>query len=239
MKSTIGRFSLCGLSCLFFGLCGWEAPGCAAEPQTVAVVSPVSRDFKQRVVTASWTVPTHVWQGLRKAGWRVRLAEFVVDAAPALRGVQPRGWPAGMTWEHTDGVHVPRQRMLVFAEKRQTRAGTIVDNQRLDGVLRHETGHAFDMVAGSGKAFRSSSREFMSAYFKDVNRIRRDDRKTLAYYLQPRGSGRQETFAEAFAILLGGGSDAKQRKAFVRCFPNVLRYVRAAITDYEPQTLSR
>ena len=70
------------------------------------VDSDVSPDFRQQAREATKTIPASVWNGLLKNGWRVRVAKFVVDAAPSLRGAQPRGWPSDMTWEHTDAVHV-------------------------------------------------------------------------------------------------------------------------------------
>ncbi len=59
-----------------------------------------------------------------------------------------------------------------------------------------------------------------------------DQRVSLAYYTQARAAGRQEAFAEAFAIHLGGGSDAPHREAFRRGFPRVLAYLRDLLRDY-------
>lgn len=212
-------------------------PASSAPPadaaRTIVAASPVSEVFRRRAEAASRSVPEQVWRGLEQAGWRLRLAEFVTDAAPSLRGEHPRGWPAGMTWENTDAVHLPERRMLIFAEKRRDRDGGVVASHRVEGVIRHETGHAFDRASGGG-GFRSASAAFLRAYADDASRIPGDRRRQLTYYLQRGDAGRQETFAEAFAVLLGGGSDAPHRADFVRSFPRVLRYVRQTIVEFRP-----
>ncbi len=203
----------------------------AARP--LSAVSQVSDQFRQQTEAASASIPSHVWSGLEQAGWQVRLAEFVVDAIPSLRGTQPRGWPLGSTWENTDAVHLPTLRLLVVAEKRRNSTGGIVPASRVAGVLRHEIGHAFDMATGGGSRYRSSAAQFLTAYYYDLGRVSAADRAALAYYLQDDKAGRQETFAEAFAIVLGGGSDPPHHDAFVRSFPNVLNYLRWAIEDHQ------
>jgi hypothetical protein len=163
----------------------------------------------------------------------VKLAQFVTDAAPSLRGAQPRGWPQGSTWENTDAVHLPKLRTMVFAEKRRDSQGRIVESTRIEGVMRHEIGHAFDQACGAGAMLRSSSQAFLAAHIADVRRIPAYDRGQLEYYLQRGAAGRQETFAEAFAVLLGGGSDDPHRELFARSFPRVFEHVRSAIDEFE------
>jgi hypothetical protein len=209
----------------------------AASPERFArlqAVSPVSDEFLRRTQDATQTIPAHVWSGLHQAGWSVKLAQFVTDADPALRGAQPRGWPEGSTWENTDAVHLPAARTLVFAEKRRDRAGRVVESTRIEGVLRHEIGHAFDQASGRGAAMRSSTPAFLAAYVADARRIPALDRGQLGYYLQRGAAGRQETFAEAFAILLGGGSDEPHRETFARSFPSVLAQVQQSIDEFAP-----
>ncbi len=202
------------------------------------VVSDVSPAFQSRAKAAVGTIPAGVWKTLRSGGWQVRIAEFVVDAAPSLRGVQPRGWPTGSTWDNTDAVHLPARRMLVFAEKRRTRDGRIVPSSRVESVFRHEVGHAFDRATGAAGLYQSAGAGFMFAYHRDVTRMPEKNRTALNYYLQRGAAGRQEAFAEAFAILLGGGSDAANRSRFESGFPTVMRYVRKAITDHDTKAAS-
>ena len=123
--------------------------------------------------------------------------------------------------------------MIIVAEKRLTLAGQVVDVARVPGVLRHEIGHAFDMaIGGKGKItgpFHSSSRTFDSIYKRDVRMMTAQLKRELRYFTQTGRAGKQESFAEAFAILLGGGSDPKREKTFRSAFPRVIRHVKAHI----------
>ena len=129
---------------------------------------------------AAKTVPAHIWLAVTKAGWQIRMAEFVVDAEPTLIHDRPRGWPDDMTWQNTDAIHFPQERLLVLAEKRRNRKGQIVAASRVAGVLRHELGHAFDMAADGGQGFRSAAPAFQSAYLADMKRMSPDGAEKLA-----------------------------------------------------------
>jgi hypothetical protein len=208
-----------------------EAPAVSAtnvvfthEPAT-----PVSEVFRRRIEDATTTLPEGVWRSLWQAGWRVQLAEFVTDAAPALTGERPRGWPSGLTWENTDAVNLPSRRLVVVAEKRRNRQGEVVPAERIEGVFRHELGHAYDRAAGGKLRFRSAHPEFMAAYASDQRSLAHAERSPLAYYLQGDAAGRQEAFAEAFAIVLGGGSDPLKRDAFIRAFPRVMAHLESTL----------
>jgi hypothetical protein len=157
----------------------------------------------------------------------------VVDAAPWLAGRYPRGWPAGSTWENTDAVHLPANRLLLIGEKRVNRQGKLVAATRVEEVVRHEIGHAFDAALGARDSYRSSSSEFLLAYRRDAADMNAEDRERLAYYLQNQQAGRQETFAEAFAELHGGGSSPDRADAFRRAFPRVFEVVRTALKECE------
>jgi hypothetical protein len=178
-------------------------------------------------INAAWQAPPASFRGsLSRAGWQVQLAEFVVDAAPALEREHPRGWPAGTSWQQTDAVHLPKDRRLIVAEIRRTAQGKVIDSQRRGGVLRHELGHAYDLAKRGRYPSLSASPEFRAAHEVDISRMNATQRAALAYYLQSGAAGRQEAFAEALAICLGGGSDAANAKTFAAAFPNVLRFAK-------------
>jgi len=190
-------------------------------------------------VHAAWqAMPAPIRDTLQQAGWRVVLAEFVVDAAPELLEASPRGWPEGMSWRQTDAVHLPQDRKLIIAEKRLNARGDVVAASRCAGVLRHELGHAFDLAQGGRWRFVSSSPDFAASYAADVAAIAVADRESLAYYLQSGSAGRQEAFAEAFGVLLGGGSDATQEQRFRASFPRTLTFVKARL-QLTPAALAR
>ena len=202
----------------------WHEP-----PAPLQVVTPVSAAFEAQVRTAWAELPRPLRSDLAHAGWQVHLAEFVVDAAPALAESQPRGWPSGMSWRQTDAVHLPQQRRLVVAEKRRNSQGQIVSATRAAGVLRHETGHAFDLAQGGHYKFLSASPGFRSAYESDIARMTSQQREALTYYLQRSAAGRQETLAEAFAISLGGGADLANATVFPQAFRQVMHWVRGRV----------
>jgi hypothetical protein len=208
----------------------------AGEPvsnRLITEVTDVSDDFRQEVRLASLTIPNNVWQSVTQSGWRVRIAEFVIDAAPSLSDQRPRGWPSDATWNNSDAVHLPQAKLLVLAEKRRTTSGRVVTCSRVPGVFRHEFGHAFDISLGGRDRARSATPEFVASYRADVEMLNQVQRKQMAYYLQNQRAGRQEAFAEAFAILLGGGSDTTKREGFSISFPRVLRYVGQEIRPDE------
>lgn len=199
------------------------------EPST-----PVSDAFRLQTAEVARTIPPQVWGRLRAAGWRVRLAEFTIDGHPSLQYDRPRGWPADMSWNNIDAALIPTERLLVLAEKRRNRRGQIVPTVRVAGVFRHELGHAFDAVTGATGHYRSRATDFQFAYQTDCGHMSVERRAELGYYLQADDAGRQETYAEAFGIVLGGGSDLPHREAFEASFPRVLELVRADLGQPSP-----
>jgi hypothetical protein len=206
-----------------------EAGGGATWFLPVLKLAAVSNSFAQDFDAATKTIPPHVWQVVLDAGWRVSLAENVVDAAPALRGISPRGWPAGLMWDNTDAVHLPTAKLLIIAEKRRNKKGQIVRCTRVGGVLRHEVGHAYDVVSGQPEKFQSAKPAFLDAYYADSAEMNSQRRTELNYYVQQGQAGHQETFAEAFGIVFGGGSDAAHHQAFVAAFPRTIDSVRRTV----------
>lgn len=219
--------------CVLSNVAVERTPGSAraAEPflPPIVEVTPVSADFRAEVDAAISSIPAGVWRTIRDAAWQIRIARFVTDAAPQLRDVSPRGWPAGSGWDNVDGANVPELRSLVFAEQRRDRRGQLHNARRVAGVVRHETGHALDLAARQCGTLSSAHPAFVAAYNQDSAAMGDQLRRHLTYYLQPRAAGRQETFAEAFAIVLGGGSDESLRPQFVRAFPAVMQTMRRFI----------
>jgi hypothetical protein len=196
---------------------------------TPTTVSPVGKHFEREISTAWGALPSGFRDDLRRNGWQVQLAEFVVDAAPNLAEQAPRGWPSGMSWRQSDAVHLPGERRLIVAEKRLTAAGTVVSASRTAGVLRHELGHAYDVAHGGRYGTLSASPAFLAAYQGDLAQFPATERDRLAYYLQAGPAGRQETFAEAVALALGGGSDDANAAEFAQRFPSVLKFAAHCI----------
>jgi len=204
----------------------------AVEPlpaRPLTAVTDVSDDFRQEVKLASRSIPDGVWRKVERSGWKVTIAEFVVDAAPSLKNQQPRGWPSSATWKHSDAVHLADAKLLILAEKRLNASGRIVSCNRVPGVLRHEFGHAFDFAQPGLYGSHSATPEYITAYHQDVAAMDPIQRRPLGYFLQEHRAGRQEAFAEAFAILLGGGTDIGPSERFATAFPRVLKHVKSVL----------
>ncbi|WP_147471496.1 anthrax toxin lethal factor-related metalloendopeptidase [Nocardia stercoris] len=94
-----------------------------------------------------------------------------------LRGVTPRGWPPGQTWDNVPGLYRTTTHQVALGSKGE--------HDTLSLAL-HETGHAFDAALGTA----SESAEFRQLY------DRMDGLNP--YFAQPGDAGRSETFAEGF-----------------------------------------
>lgn len=112
-----------------------------------------------------------------------------------LKGVQPRNWPQGSTWEEVPGAYNPNNKTVV--------AGAAAKHGS-EALLIHETGHAVGDLLG----FNNSS-EVKSAHKRLYDK--------LNPYLKGEGApgneaGRQELFAEALAVLLEDGESVAIQK---------------------------
>jgi hypothetical protein len=102
----------------------------------------------------------------------------VTDVMTELRGVTPRGWPDGTTWDNVPGLHDPSTNRVILGGQGAHGSGSLAV---------HETGHALDHAMGDA----SDSVEFRQLYDKMGT--------TNPYLAQPGVAGRQETFAEGLA----------------------------------------
>lgn len=184
------------------------------EVQTLGDVSP---EFQQRMLQQIQLLPEADRRQLAEAGIRVIIAGRVTDAEPSIANERPRNWPSRSTQEDADGIYLGDQRAVVVAE--HTRRGP---NNRAEGVLRHEVGHALNDALGNF----SESREFVQAYQEDVARMDRTQRARLSFWLQARGAGRDEALADVYAALRGGVPNAEQTRQILQAFPRVAEIVR-------------
>ena len=166
-------------------------------------------------------LPTDVLRRLSAKGATLVAARGnVPDVIPDLKGVQPNGWPPGMTWDNVPGVYHSSSKQIVACThekdgKRkvlETGVEITVDGQKVShgsfSVVLHEAGHGLDFNGfNDGKqemtAELSSKALFTNRRNKDVsdNKIKapRDN-----YYLQNSPWGERETFAESTARFFGG-----------------------------------
>ncbi len=84
------------------------------------------------------------------------------------------------------------------------------------------------MATGTGR-LRSASPAFRRAFALDVKTMPARLRTQLDYFLQTGDGGPQEAFAEAFAVVLGGGSATSLQREFKAAFPRVLTWMERAL----------
>lgn len=192
----------------------------------------VGEAFAATVQKTLESIPLSLRTALAQSGYRVVIADRLTNALPQLRNQHPRGWPPGTTWDHADGIQSQSQRVVAVAEYRRFGDNWIASD-RVGGVLRHELGHAMDLVFGKAGENMSASTEFLIAYERDTREIKEADRKTLAYHLQPGEAGRSETFADMFALLMGGPTNERDQDALKRSFPEVRKLLQKKIDQVE------
>ncbi len=144
---------------------------------------------------------------LKRADIRHVIATKLIDYYPELEKVHPKGWPAGMTWENSDGLAQWGSKRVVIATHRKNQAGEYVPTYRFKATFYHETGHGLDLAMGrpvplEGFEF-TAQKPWQEAWEEDVNKLTPSQKLKFAYYLQTRPNGPQETFAELFANFHG------------------------------------
>ncbi len=130
----------------------------------------------------------------------VAVKDSIVEHLTHLKGVRPRGWPKGKTWDIVPGAYDPASNTVVIATSGKNGHGSF-------NLALHETGHAYD--AAQGKP--SQSAIFEAAWNADKSSLG-------TYYTQSGIAGLSETYAEGFASYYGGDSN------YVKKHPNLNLY---------------
>lgn len=133
----------------------------------------------------------------------------VTDYATDLKGVHPRGWPPGATWDSVPGAYMPDRNAVVIATTGHgTAAGPHVpvtgEGHGSQNITVHETTHAVDAFADPQS--NSSSPDFTAARNSDFSGL-------TAYEQQSGAGGPSETYAESSARVYGGQHGAVQQPA--------------------------
>lgn len=189
-----------------------------------------SKEFKKEVRETVRALPKNVTNALREFGATIHAGEMVTSIMPELKGVRPRGWSEGSTWDNAEGLYRWSDKKVVVSQKSLLFGGkTPVDSDRVPGVIRHEIGHAFDEMTGLSKQaeFRKIYGKCCDAIYSIKDAKERDDTVArLAYFLQSGEGGPQEAVAEGFGIGHGGGAgSARQHELFRQWFGPVLDFI--------------
>ena len=186
--------------------------------KNLRVAGTSTADDAKAVAAGMKNFPKKMLEDLNKAGIQTECCRGpVTEALPELAGVQPRGWPAGSTWDNVPGVYSGSSKKVVV--------GTMDDGgkRKVPGpsegpvrhgtpdLLGHEGGHAFDAAEGT---LKSKDAKFLEARSADIatgnpgGMFGPQDN----YFLTTAEGGTNdagatsETFAESFAMHFGSGT---------------------------------
>lgn len=193
-------------------------------PVPIQLSEGTGNDFKSELAGAISAIPARTLKTMADEGIKIRAGTRMTELNPELKGEHPRGWPAGTTWDSTEGGYFRGQKTVNVTESyRPVGRKEFVRNGRIRGVVLHESGHAFDHALDTPS---STSNAFVSAYADDVRTIPKAARGGLRYFLQKGKAGRSETFAETFAWHAGAGSG---RTDLRQHFPQVSKLIKQAM----------
>jgi Flp pilus assembly pilin Flp len=172
------------------GAGGSSAPSAAvvklAEALTSTAGTATAAD-RAAVLKELEKMPQGALQALQNAGIKVTVVKnSVTEALPALKGVQPRGWPPGATWDNVPGLYDPTTKQVIIA----TRNGAVPatgDGHGSASLAIHETAHGVDAALNA-----NNDPAFQAARNADLAKL-------PPYETQPGAAGREETYAESMA----------------------------------------
>ncbi|MCU0700076.1 MAG: hypothetical protein MUC96_26510 [Myxococcaceae bacterium] len=179
-----------------------------ADAAARQLVSPGGRGTRADVdvvVAELSKLPAELLVRAHRAGVRVvACRDSVTDHMTHLRGVTPRGWPPGSTWDRVPGLYDPASMTVVMATHDGARGAADRDLPDFGyghgsfNALFHEFGHALDGTNALGLDSRSPT--FREAYRLDLPALRAANH---TYLLQPGNAGPEEAFAEMAARYFG------------------------------------
>jgi hypothetical protein len=153
--------------------------------------------------------PPEILQRLQAQGTRIKVCRgSVTEYRTDLRGVQPRGWPPGSTWDTVPGVGGTNEvTVATIGHPGNPHVPVTGEGHGEYNLVLHEVGHGIDLGGGNlstGAAF---------------NTARTADAATLNSYESQAGvAGQQETYATSIAGYYGGDPN------FAANHPNLNRY---------------
>jgi len=217
-----------------------------AEPKTrapkaavlIEEARPVSDQFRGRVEKSLEGVPVKVANRVNRNGGAVRIGDSVTEIDPTLKGVTPRGWPDGSTWDEAEGFFWTSEKAVVFAEKHKFNGKWMQTSpERIAGGVPHEYGHMVDEFGRKeikkGQMF-SKENAFRKAWGKDIKAMSVEDSRRLDYFTGnvSADAARSEAFAEAFAIeYTGTGAGHWQVDLFRKSFPETMRIIKKLVEE--------
>ena len=177
------------------------APPAAAKPKTpeevlkevaesiTEIAGTANAADKTAVVAEVVKIPLTALTALKTKGVKIVVCRnSVTEVRTDLKGVKPRGWPEGKSWDTVPGLNDPAGNRVIIA----TRGGKVPptgDGHGAANLVLHEVGHAIgDAVTAGGVG----DPEFIKA--RDADKAKLD-----SYEGQAGAPGVRETYAESFA----------------------------------------
>jgi hypothetical protein len=177
----------------------------------VSVGGTATRADADAVATKLAILPTAALRAIDKArfpnGAPIKIIATkgsITDYVPELRGVRPRGWPPGTSWDSVPGISLGS---TVVIATRDGRVPEIGNGHGSYDLVVHETFHSVDSAGGP----LSQSADFLAAYNADKEALG-------SYYRQEEDAGRAEAFAETAARYFGHDPTLEKEN------PNLYRY---------------
>jgi hypothetical protein len=153
------------------------------------------------VVAELGKMPVTALRAMEAGGVKViACRDSVTDFASDLKGVQPRGWPPGATWDSVPGAYMPDRNAVVIATTGHgTPPGAHVpatgEGHGSANLVIHESAHAVD--SNVSPSLNSGSPAFNAARASDVSAL-------PSYETQAGAAGQSESYAESAARYYGG-----------------------------------
>lgn len=184
-------------------------------------------------------IPLNVLEKAHSLGQFITATNDNITNHPArryLKGVTPRGWPEGMTWDTVPGVGAvgqgagegshPDETIIALSQNAQG-GWSLAEGHSSSSLVLHEYAHAIDRSfgekaqmgpKGTGAVgdFLSRRNSFIVAWEQDLEHT--DPASADNYYWQGgSGGGAEEAFAEGFSEIYSGKN--------VHNWPNVKSYI--------------
>ncbi|MGC4121458.1 MAG: peptidoglycan-binding protein [Myxococcales bacterium] len=154
------------------------------------------------VARSMQSLPPAVLEGIQRSGVQIVAARgSVTDVLTDLKGVRPRGWPPGATWDQVPGVYDPSRHTVVVATDELNGRRVLSRRHGSFSLTLHEVGHGVADRNALGRDTGDTSAAFREAYTADVPNL---ERQNQTYLLQPGDAGPSEAYAESFARYFGG-----------------------------------
>jgi hypothetical protein len=195
---------------------------------------PEAFEIRERVTRALERIPQSVKDRVFSSGCRIVIVPMIDQYLGKTFSDIPQGYRSGGGYDNTDGTFRCAENEIVIAETVSYRNGSPKKVKRVNHVLCHEFGHAYDQSLIKDMApdhsFASSLPQFLETHEKEVTRMTNSKRSELEYYCQDGSAGAGETFAELFCLHCEPQSDwGKQQQDLVAAFPQTDALVKAAM----------